>query len=183
MDPHDGFDRLRVRGDRRIVHHARFDPGEADSLVGTVSDRSPAACRPAPPEYPVLLAVDQPLGEGASRGQIAEACREQLEPIPLVRVSHRRVGGLWWRGWSDDCCHQHWDRHHHRRDNRCARDHLLHPERIASVAARTGPRLPPLGCLGCSRTLPMRSARSKSGASGRGEARRGEPARGRPGAC
>jgi hypothetical protein len=67
---------------------------------------------------------------------------------PLVRVSHRRVGGLWWRGWSDDRCRQHRDHHHHRRNNRCARDHLLHSERIASVASSTGPRLAPRGCLG-----------------------------------
>lgn len=28
--------------------------------------------------------------------RVAEACLDQLQP--LVRVSHRRVGGLWWRG-------------------------------------------------------------------------------------
>jgi hypothetical protein len=45
-------------------------------------------------ERPILLAIDQELGEGASRGQVAEACREQLQPSSLVRVSNRRVGGL-----------------------------------------------------------------------------------------
>jgi hypothetical protein len=34
-------------------------------------------------ERPVHLAVDQELGEGASRGQVAEACREQLQPSSL----------------------------------------------------------------------------------------------------
>ena len=28
----------------------------------------------------------------ASRGQVAEACREQLQPSSLLGVSHRRVG-------------------------------------------------------------------------------------------
>jgi hypothetical protein len=35
------------------------------------------------PQRPVLLAVDQELGEGASRGHVAEACREQLQPSSL----------------------------------------------------------------------------------------------------
>jgi hypothetical protein len=70
---------------------------------------------------------------GRSSWQVAEACLDQLQPI--VRVSHRRVGGLWWRGWSDDRCNQHRDRHHHCGNNRCARDHLLHSKRIASVVA------------------------------------------------
>jgi hypothetical protein len=40
------------------------------------------------------------------------------------------TGAILWRGWSDDRCRQHRDYHHHRRNNRCARDHLLRPERI-----------------------------------------------------
>ena len=35
------------------------------------------------PERPILLAVDQEFGEGASRAQVAEACREQLQPSSL----------------------------------------------------------------------------------------------------
>src|SRR6266498_4175462 len=35
------------------------------------------------PKCPVLLAVDQEFGEGASRTQVAEACREQLQPSSL----------------------------------------------------------------------------------------------------
>jgi hypothetical protein len=35
------------------------------------------------PKGPVLLAVDQKLGEGAGLGQVAEACREQLQPSSL----------------------------------------------------------------------------------------------------
>jgi hypothetical protein len=36
------------------------------------------------PKRPVLLAVDQEFGEGtSSRAQVAEACREQLQPSSL----------------------------------------------------------------------------------------------------
>ena len=35
------------------------------------------------PKRPVLLAVDQQLDEGAGRRQVAEACREQLQPSSL----------------------------------------------------------------------------------------------------
>ena len=35
------------------------------------------------PERPILFAVDQELGEGAFRAQVAEACREQLQPSSL----------------------------------------------------------------------------------------------------
>lgn len=87
------------------------------------------------------------------RGQVAEACREQLQPSSLSGFRTGESGAYGGEGWLDDRCHQHRDRHHHRRNNRCARDHLLRPERIASVAASTGPRLAPRGCLGCPRAL------------------------------
>jgi ABC-type nickel/cobalt efflux system permease component RcnA len=90
------------------------------------------------PECPILLAVDQEFGEGASRGHVAEACREQLQPSSLSGFRTGESGAYGGEGWSDDRCHQHRDHHHHRRNNRCARDHLLRPERIASVAASTG---------------------------------------------
>jgi hypothetical protein len=35
------------------------------------------------PKNPILLPLDQELGEGASLGQVAEACREQLQPSSL----------------------------------------------------------------------------------------------------
>jgi hypothetical protein len=137
-------------------------------------------------ERPVHLAVDQELGEGALAVRSRRRAVSNSSPAPC-QVSHRRVGGLWWRGGSDYRCHQHRDHHHRRRNNRCARDHLLRPERIASVAASTGPRLAPRGCLGCPSThrsgRPGRS-REASGhgvqgcrrVKGRGSLRRSAPA-------
>jgi hypothetical protein len=84
-------------------------------------------------------------------------------PVPWSGFRTGESGGLWWRGWSDDRCHQHRDHHHRRRTNRCARDYLLHPERIASVAASTGPRLAPTRMPGLSQYALIRSTRSKSG--------------------
>jgi hypothetical protein len=43
------------------------------------------------PECSILLTVDQELA-GASRGQVAEACREQLQPSSFVRVSPGESG-------------------------------------------------------------------------------------------
>ena len=48
------------------------------------------------PECPSLLEVDQELAEGASRGQVAEACHEQLQPSFLSgfrRGESRAYGG------------------------------------------------------------------------------------------
>jgi hypothetical protein len=101
------------------------------------------------------------------RGQVAETCREQLQPSSLSGFRTGELGAYGGEGWSDDRCHQHRDHHHHRRNNRCARDHLLRPERIASVAASTGSRLAPRAWLGAAQYAPIRSARSESGASGR----------------
>jgi hypothetical protein len=82
-----------------------------------------------PPEFGPLV----PRSRGTRRprsgspgGASADLC--------LVKVSRRRLRGLWWRGWSYDCFCWHRDRHHPRGDSGHTRDRLLHPERV-SVAS------------------------------------------------